>query len=561
MGEFLLGAAWQVNTKTLYKKFQRCILETYIFAGSLLSRKQIDRVGEQTGREKMRKTNYVLCAVGLVFFMPLLQHNFFHTTWFERFGETQNLLYAVFLAVLVASSAICYLQRQRFERAVACGSFLACANAIFSVLIFILLWHTNAPKSPLELAGAIVLVAAMGITFVLGWLSWAVVVSLPVQEGATRTVILIVVSAAAFGLVFVSDIFGHQVYRILAYVCLPASNCICLCINGQIKCQPDDTQNDAQNDTQNDTQNDVQNGDSNVSGGIGEGVTWDKRLKLLFCAFAIAQLSHTIFYFIDHDFDYVWDTPFALTTTLISFFLMILFLVVRHKHGLGLNSKAVWGLGMALIVGFFMGVLLTSIFERFASGSVFFAAGLTLSVLRSFNILLLIILIGESYQRNISVVQAFVIYLVCVQVIPYAVSYCLMPVLAQVFPFLQAIDLNLYSLFASFLMVLLLTVFLIVFARSNSFNSIFYEHETSGNLEHEAACDMIRDSAGLTARERDVLYYLSQGYTAKKISEILFVTEGTVHSHRVRIYSKMGIHSKNELIETVNRHALLENHD
>ena len=68
-----------------------------------------------------------------------------------------------------------------------------------------------------------------------------------------------------------------------------------------------------------------------------------------------------------------------------------------------------------------------------------------------------------------------------------------------------------------------------------------------------------KDAPGVTwvgfdelLRESDVLYYASLGYSSKAIGESLFVAPGTVQSHTKRVYAKLGVHSKQELIELVN---------
>ena len=40
--------------------------------------------------------------------------------------------------------------------------------------------------------------------------------------------------------------------------------------------------------------------------------------------------------------------------------------------------------------------------------------------------------------------------------------------------------------------------------------------------------------------------------SSKAIGESLFVAPGTVQSHTKRVYAKLGVHSKQELIELVN---------
>ena len=66
-------------------------------------------------------------------------------------------------------------------------------------------------------------------------------------------------------------------------------------------------------------------------------------------------------------------------------------------------------------------------------------------------------------------------------------------------------------------------------------------------------CASLAEQYGLTPRERDIFPLLAQGHTMPAISERLFVSENTVKSHAKRIYQKLGIHARAELIDLVNR--------
>ncbi len=66
-------------------------------------------------------------------------------------------------------------------------------------------------------------------------------------------------------------------------------------------------------------------------------------------------------------------------------------------------------------------------------------------------------------------------------------------------------------------------------------------------------CAALAERYGLTPRERDIFPLLAQGHTMPAISERLFVSENTVKSHAKRIYQKLGIHARAELIDLVNR--------
>jgi DNA-binding CsgD family transcriptional regulator len=63
-----------------------------------------------------------------------------------------------------------------------------------------------------------------------------------------------------------------------------------------------------------------------------------------------------------------------------------------------------------------------------------------------------------------------------------------------------------------------------------------------------------RRGEGLTATEERVAALVTDGLTNKDVADTLFVTVSTVEAHLTRIYNKLGIHSRSELV----RRTLLE---
>lgn len=59
---------------------------------------------------------------------------------------------------------------------------------------------------------------------------------------------------------------------------------------------------------------------------------------------------------------------------------------------------------------------------------------------------------------------------------------------------------------------------------------------------------------GLSNREMDVFTLLARGYSAAAIQSELYIAAGTVNYHTRNIYSKLNVHSKQELIGMVNAH-------
>jgi DNA-binding CsgD family transcriptional regulator len=67
------------------------------------------------------------------------------------------------------------------------------------------------------------------------------------------------------------------------------------------------------------------------------------------------------------------------------------------------------------------------------------------------------------------------------------------------------------------------------------------------------ACLVLSSKYGLTPRESDVLMVLSRGYDVSRVQQELGISEGTALTHKRHIYQKLGIHSRSELLDTVEK--------
>ncbi|MGV8083109.1 MAG: response regulator transcription factor [Coriobacteriia bacterium] len=80
------------------------------------------------------------------------------------------------------------------------------------------------------------------------------------------------------------------------------------------------------------------------------------------------------------------------------------------------------------------------------------------------------------------------------------------------------------------------------------------EHAPPESAEHEEPSDEIAvtrlaHERGLTPRETEVLLKLGKGRSLPYIADQLFVTTGTVKTHTIHIYRKLGVNSKQELLD------------
>lgn len=71
----------------------------------------------------------------------------------------------------------------------------------------------------------------------------------------------------------------------------------------------------------------------------------------------------------------------------------------------------------------------------------------------------------------------------------------------------------------------------------------------SAPAEAGAASQLLESRYGLTAREAEVARCLAQGHSVKRTAQLLFLAPSTVQSYSKTIYRKLGIHSKQELID------------
>lgn len=73
------------------------------------------------------------------------------------------------------------------------------------------------------------------------------------------------------------------------------------------------------------------------------------------------------------------------------------------------------------------------------------------------------------------------------------------------------------------------------------------DFELTDRLSKQA--QVLREQYRLSARETEVMEYIARGYTVARTAEELIVSENTIRTHSKRIYAKLDVHKKQELIE------------
>ncbi|HJF65740.1 MAG TPA: helix-turn-helix transcriptional regulator [Slackia equolifaciens] len=68
-------------------------------------------------------------------------------------------------------------------------------------------------------------------------------------------------------------------------------------------------------------------------------------------------------------------------------------------------------------------------------------------------------------------------------------------------------------------------------------------------------CLSVAEEYGLSSRETEVMELLGRGRTGSAIADELFISENTVRTHIKRIYAKVGVGKKQELLAVLD-HAM-----
>jgi DNA-binding NarL/FixJ family response regulator len=70
-----------------------------------------------------------------------------------------------------------------------------------------------------------------------------------------------------------------------------------------------------------------------------------------------------------------------------------------------------------------------------------------------------------------------------------------------------------------------------------------------------------QQSSGLSPREKEVVVLVGQGMTNPQISEVLFISEGTVKNHVSHIYDKLDLRTRAEVVAWAWEHGLVTKAD
>lgn len=240
-------------------------------------------------------------------------------------------------------------------------------------------------------------------------------------------------------------------------------------------------------------------------------------------------------------FDYTKDTfgvEFLARNTLIA--LIMAFVLVRLRRATD-PYQCAYAAWIPVAAVFLFGALL-----QLALGGTMAALGCGIinGMLCCFECISYLMLLQYVQRRGVSPVLVFGLWLAACKALPIFIQRC---VTAQIMGLLD-LPSDISALPVVFVVMVVISGTLALTSRTAGVAPAGCDGEGGGSFaEFESACT----AAGLTPREREIVLLIAQGNSQKRIGELLGLSYSTVQSYAKGIYPKMGVHSKQELVDLI----------
>lgn len=237
--------------------------------------------------------------------------------------------------------------------------------------------------------------------------------------------------------------------------------------------------------------------------------------------------------------------PIEINTVSVLFSVILCLAIFVSTH----REKLLYSIWIGLIVVFLAGLLFMS-----ALNSEWGVYGRAIIIIaRSYlSFFLWIALLGSVQTTRTSPVVLLGSFFLIPEVIAWLLSYFAVPSFVSVTQATFDENAGLFSIIGSLLIVIASLIFL----RNKAFDADGkpgYEFEDD---VRKRTVQQLGKDYGLTDRETEIMLFVSQGNSAKKIADMAYLSTGTVQTHIKKIYQKLEIHTKQELIDLVSEGML-----
>jgi len=199
---------------------------------------------------------------------------------------------------------------------------------------------------------------------------------------------------------------------------------------------------------------------------------------------------------------------------------------------------------VVLAVMFFAGTFICLI-----SGTYTIGGHIVVVARSSLDFFLWVLLCNLAFQRKAAPIPLFIVCNILTGVVSLFLSYVVIPYVAALETGMMKSSFEMFVLTIVFaLIALIVVVFGVIMLRANSVKTLPGSEamESMPFLPEDKVCEH-----KLTKREIEVIGYLACGYTLGAVAAKLFISKSTAQTHVKSAYRKLGVHSKDDLIETI----------
>lgn len=488
----------------------------------------------------------VLALLGLSFLWPYYQRSFFRVTLFHQLGDSSEFFFGLFLVVFLAGSLAFVVFRQRLGDYLANCRTAALAFAAVSLVATIYLSGLVASSAQGSAASWLFgCLATVGYACSLLFVSmlWAVLLMRIVYATGLFHAVSVLAASSILGF-FLSPTF---VASSLSMGFMPVCGVFVAGILAWFEL--------------------------GIVGEDADSPRFQPVSQAPYVKVWVAPLIAYLLFAVSHAIGYANGTSrevhvadgqlmaaassFADYAVFLVFSAVILAAAVRSwRESQHYQEKATfWVASMGVSIGLFFGLF----FADAISQPAFSAFSVMSMISPCFPILLAFISLLVTYQNRLSPLQSFGLFFFAMLAVEKLLAYVVLtPIFAALGAFptevARAVDVAIGAV-----SLISLLVFFVKFCQGNTLRMLFSAgdsrvHETGeckATAPHRAVCLSLARRHELTKRELDILDYLSLGYSAKRIGEMLFISERTVQTHTRNVYRKLDVHTRQDVIDLV----------
>lgn len=477
-----------------------------------------------------------LLIFGFLFGWIYVAKAFFKESYFGIIEYIDGVLaYCFFLAVLIGLVVFASALRKGFARIARHRCVVLGFGLVGSLCLFLIHSVVGFFVQPFSTVACAVCLIVFAACFVVVFFSWIVEIRELMFSQRLNTVVVLMLVAMSLAYVVVPSNLNNSDYRAIIPIASLALSSVCYAVYAKIR------------------------------GGLGADVSaeklseeGDRKTERKAWLISLALLVLTInlisyveifvpgYHVITSESPLTYALPFVLS-------LMLALIAVQSGKTPFFKNKLFWhaclGFLAVIFLSFFMAVFVLAVQTNFCFEVMYLFRRMT-------KIMFFVIFMVIVYQEDLNPIPVFGICYIAALFLPSLIVNAARVVLARFAPNVLALIGEYavgYALILGFCLILCLVFVCVMFVNGSIAKITFSPGQSNEDrgLDRGDVCDQIGNRFGLTQREKEILFCISLGYSMRKTSEVLYISTSTVHTHTATIYRKLGVHSRQEVIDLI----------